>query len=45
MEWPAIVNEDMKSRDNQKSLFRDSFQAISPINSTNKVPKDITTCC
>ena len=49
MEWPvfskpwAIVNEDMKSRDNQKSLFRNGLQAMSPLTSTNTIPKDIAT--
>ena len=33
----------MKSRDNQKSLFRNGLQAMSPLTSTNIIPKDIAT--
>ena len=38
----AIVNEDLKSRDNAKSVFRNALQLMAPINSTCVAPKGIT---
>ena len=49
MEWPvfskpwAIVNEDIKSRDNAKSTFRNYLQSMAPVDSTNNVPSGIST--
>ena len=49
MEWPvtskpwAIVNEDMKSRNNQKSLFRNELQLMSTNPPSAEAPEDIET--
>ena len=49
MNWPvfskpwSIVDEDLKSRDNAKSTFRNNLQSMAPIDSTHNVPSGITT--
>ena len=48
LQWPvfsklwAIVNEDLKSRDNANSVFKNALQLMAPINSTCVAPKGIT---
>ena len=39
----AIVNEDEKSRNNNKHLFRNHLQNLSPIPETHNVPDNIST--
>ena len=47
MEWPitskprVICNEDSKSRNNQKSLFRNTLQQLSPKPPSNSIPANI----
>ena len=49
LEWPvfskpwAIVNEDLKSRDNAKSAFRNALQSMAPMKPVSDVPNGIST--
>ena len=39
----VIVNEDEKSRNNNKHLFRNHLQNLSPISRTHNVPNNMST--
>ena len=49
LEWPvfskpwAIVNDDLKSRDNAKSTFRNALQSMAPVAPVTEVPSGIST--